>query len=1142
MPEVNVHNATDNQLEKYLSAIKDDYEALRHLLQELNRRDTEEALFLAAAAASQIQRIRRRNGTAAESVPRAMQAKAWLERFFRERDLDMPDGRPVFKYRITDAEYGDACKIVQRRARDAWRHEGRPDLRDAPLFVAFASEWFRREASKTWHSWQEVAPAELQGVCDATKREMTLNGLSFWKRPLLKSEDGSREFLLTLNYEGGIPGGALAEDAQGWLKDFLLVLIAGAGAHRLETLGQIRSFVGDHLWRLPKSYANDDFADRVAELAERIIHWRTRIAADRQGIASVAYLDATHPGWRGELPIYTRPGDRRAGALVDGLLREKVSLSTADVRATRYLMKVDGTWRPGLRFLARGELPVSAVPLASKNGTARAIPVGQLARSIENELALFQPPTETQRTWKVIPRRDFSRVLPAYPFDAAVSVRLVSNGVGRDFTWPGGNPVRSEMLVFREEDTIPGGPPLLRLLRTGSATSRASSLAGLVPAHWRVDAPNDGIVGDEVLRHLRRRLVTVARTAYFCDPDDPDVRYRLEPNSEEREAELVLAARTAVDIPAVDEDVFFAPLKIYVRTAGQERPPGPGELFTRVPGGAWRENSGTISGTGIVDLSWRDPRAGIQLERRRVVLVPQGAAVRGRTVDARSIVTLENLDGWTLRSRSASVRCTMSGREARIECEGAPAYRVPLTLVAPSGATSDLILPMKGTRPAVVLADGTLLRPGSTIDLNGLRGAVAVSGERTTMSAGGQRNRVSLRFDGEFPLAGLRDDFDARFAIAAEQDTVFDLEFLGSGQPPVRVGRYRTERPVHESGFVRWTAPTEADMRPVARMLLAPKHEHALQEAGQDLWTLPEHLDGPILVYLRDGPDVVSRPLLVARLSPPIQSGTLRAAILVTDYEERRRQVGAGLATIGSATATREDIDWLFSAIRHLNGLPPAAIDALACLPEHPEALVQLLLAAPDDVTRRMVFDLQDKVPFLWLTIPLAAWRAAIGAFAAHLHDALAGLDAQSRNLILAEEMRRLAGALTELEPAFEPILRRVGLPCQSSAAPVPLGTVAQAFVRRHFQRADAETVAMPTVYGAVDALASAGLGLPAEFRTFNLEAVEPLLTPALAAAAVLERIKLNTSCRLLARTTLRDDPAFVAAALPHLIAFYELS
>jgi hypothetical protein len=152
----------------------------------------------------------------------------------------------------------------------------------------------------------------------------------------------------------------LAEGARGWLKDYLRSIMRRAISWRLDSRDEILAVAEEERGRMRKSYQHDDFVALCSELAESLLHLRRKAEAEATGgIRNSALLDAKHPGWRDELPIYVPAEDEALVAeLLTGLLDEKMSgLSTEGVEAKRYLVKRNGEWVPAVQLLADGEIP-----------------------------------------------------------------------------------------------------------------------------------------------------------------------------------------------------------------------------------------------------------------------------------------------------------------------------------------------------------------------------------------------------------------------------------------------------------------------------------------------------------------------------------------------------------------------------------------------------------------------------------------------------------------------------------------------------------------------------------------------------------------------------------------------------------------
>lgn len=1141
---------TDEQLEALFERAGQDERILGALNEELKRRDSDEAIELHLKV---VQAFRKARASAASASPASPPSpppqllgpvRRWLADFLAVRDLPAPNGRHLYRYRITDSEYENAAQILRQLARSG--RLARPDERAARLFVVFCAEWFRRKAISTWRKWDELAPDIFPDVPYPSKQDLTEMGLAYWKRPLIRSDFG-REFLLTLALEGGIPVNAIVEGEGGWLKDYLRTIMQRAITHRTLEPADILGIAGDESWRLRQSYRHDDFVALAAELAHRLLQWRKEAEDKAPAMDALLYLDGQHPNWRDGLPIYVPPGDTHARELVSGLLNEKITgLATTGVGARRFLVKTETGWKPAVQMLVDGEVPRSSLAIPISIGNFRAVPTGELANHISGDVALLEPPVGNQRTWRVTPRQNLSRPLIGFPFERPLTVSLTNPGASTSIEWRGGQAVRSELLVFEADSGGETGHTLLRLVRAGSVSAPAERLFVLLPRHWRVmPGADDAIAGDERIPDMESRLVTLTGTAYFENPNDPGGRFRVEPNTQAREAELELAG-TRSRLETGIYDLWEAPLSLKVKEGAHTRPAARGELFWRVPGGRWVEVFDKVDARGTVELSWRDPAANIQLEKRRIGIVPPGAHIDGHMTGPQSgEATLQGFTDWEASASEASVTLVREGAgKLLLGFVGRPSYRVSLLLRPPGGDPLDVIVPLAGRDASVVLADGSIAQPGRQLDLGLLRGAIAVSPRRTTLTAGLKGLKTAglrLEIDGELPLSSLRTGFAEIFAVSGSQDSVVELEFAGDHRLPVRFSRYRQDSlEMEPAGAVRWHATLgDGSAMPVARMLLAPRHEHLLDQVEPRLWKLPERCHGPCLIYLREGQEVISRPLITdAAGGNRAEPNTLLHAITIHDRASRIAAIDHCLHAIGSAQAADDDLTWLLDLVASLNGLPPTALDVLQRLDAVPSALIQLLMSSRDDVERRLIWELQRELPFLWLGLPADDWCLAVQSHYSSLSRKLDMMPDQIRNEIISGEAKRKAGLLIDLERGLAPVLLQAGFPVKAPEQ-VPLRESMDAYVRRDRGSDDNPGRGIAPGSGLSSKLMGAGMKLPEEVFRLDHESFDGLLAPALLAAGSVRQFAIDKELELLIRRVCREDPGYVSDAFPHFLKFY---
>ena len=1138
----------DGRLAEMFQQRGNDPQFLDALNEELKQRNSDAAIDLQirvvtarrALVRTSISRETRRAGPQSDPV------RDWLREFLGARKLMQPDKRPLYRYRMADSEYEQAKKIL-RYLSSAGRLM-QPDASAGALFVAYCAEWFRRDSDSTFLRWDDPAPDLFPSVPYPNKQVLTTSGLTYWQRPLRKSAF-AREFLLTVALEGGFPVRILAEGARGWLKEYLRAIMRRAIAWRVDTLDEILAIAEEERGRMRKSYQHDDFVALCSELVTRLLELRQKAEAEsRGGIRNSALLDAKYPGWRDELPIYVPAEDEALVAeLLAGLLDEKMTgLNTEGVEVRRYLVKRDGEWHPALQLLADGEIPPAKLPGVTAHSRVRAIAMGELGNHLAGELALLEPPLGEQRRWRVRPYTRTAKLLSDFPFAAPVAVTLSApDGASHPWTWPRGEGLRSEVLVFQEDEGSTPNEPLLRFFRSGSVNSPAKTLFVLVPQDWTVEPLTEDAAPEIAdIPALGRKLVRLTAAAYFHSEEDDAVRFRVEPDTDGRERELEIVPLVSAGFELADEgwELVTAPLRPMICEARkQPRPPGAGELFVRRPGGKWTTLAGSLNADGLMELSWRDPVANIQLEKRRLALVPSDARIKGVMKDGqRGEIRLEGLPGWTATIRGAA--CAVDAAEnsvLSIRFSGRPVYRLPMTLRPPAGQPIDMIIPLVGRDAIIALTDGSILAPGQQVDVGALRGAVAVAPRRTLIHLGAKGSKsgtIRIVVDGELPLGILRSAIDETLATLPGQDDLVELDFVGDSRRPIRISRYRHEQLTHDCNMVRWFSPSRSSrVAPMARMILDPRREYALEPAGDRMWQLPEQCKGPCLVYLRDGVDVVSRPTPVAQPgAPDTYTGGLVSALAIPDYKNRQRALVEEMSRLGSGEAGADDLKWLRDAATNLNGLPASAFDALKLLPSSAETLIHLLLNARDAEERSAIWALQNELPFLWLALPLRAWRSVMKRSCTALADALENAFGEKK--AVEEAVAWLCGAcrdITALEPALETIFGMAGLPIRQATDRPSLRDLTSGYIRDQHQRGgDAPN-------NLAERLTLIGLKLPPEIQTKSHADFAGLFAPVLLAASAREKLVLDPELALIARRTLREDPVYASGSWPQLVKFY---
>src|SRR5262249_27031542 len=144
------------------------------------------------------------------------------------------------------------------------------------------------------------------------------------------------------------------------------------------------------------------------------------------------------------------------------------------------------------------------------------------------------------------------------------------------WTWPRGDALRSDVLVFEPDEGSTPNEPLLRFFRAGSVNSPAKTLCVLVPHDWAIEPATEGAVTEiEDVPSLGRKLANVTAAAYFHGDEDDAMRFRVEPDSDEREHELQLSPLVPTGFLLADDrwELTASPVRPLIHEARKQRPP-----------------------------------------------------------------------------------------------------------------------------------------------------------------------------------------------------------------------------------------------------------------------------------------------------------------------------------------------------------------------------------------------------------------------------------------------------------------------------------------------------------------------------------------------------------------------------------------
>lgn len=1127
---------SDERLREEFECGRNDLSTLEAINNELNARHSDDAFDLQLEVVGVLTALRTMSKP---SFPSVDTFARWTSSYLFRRSLQSPDGRPLHRYRMSDGEYAEVRELLRNSTNRLLREDGIA----ASLFVVFCAEWFRREANSLFLKWDQLNSDAFDAIPHSTRRRLAEIGLKFWRRELVRS-DSAREFLLTLALEGGISSHVISEGGSSWLSEYLRTVMRFALTN--PAAEHVSGYAHDMSWMVRVSYRQEGFIDLCFELIMKLVEWRRIADTAPAGIDPVSYLDAQNPEWRSSLPIYVPPDNEKiARRLLGGLLSDKGGLIVASgINAERYLSYDGERFLPALLLNAEGEISAAKLPSLSAMGRWKASPSGDLANFLPSQIALFEPPTDDQPTWRVRSITPLGKLLVGLELNRSITVNLTCGSDAVPFTWPGGAGLMSPIMSFLPENATEGGvPKKLRLVKTGSASLPAAKVYVLVPAGWSAIPGDDSPTGRQWPASGKKTVHEVLGTTYFMKPGaGSDERYRVEAGKDERQESLDISGTGSSPIQTTgDLEILEGPVMLGILAGGSIRQPKAGELRVRNPGENWKALADRkLTMPGVYEISWRDPIADIQLERRKIAIVPAGARILGEMKSAiNGRIALDRLSGWDIDIIDNGVETERGANETLFSFTGRPRFRIDASLRPPGGRPFEIVVPLKTRQASIFLSDGSVVGPGQEMDITALRGAIAASPHAAALTLSprnARSNSLQFRFSGEFPLAALKPVVEELMAPMADQDAMLELEFLGDSRQPIKLKQYRYPRPAFVHGTVVFGA--EFTETPVVRMILKPEREHLLQRTSAGNYLIPEYCEGPCLIYLRDGPDVVARPLLVILPVRGPTTSPLMSALAETQVPSRVTKMATVLTLFEKGTLPIDDVRFLHALTCGLNGLPATVFDILKEIARRPRALLRLLTSAGNDVERQAVWSLQEKLPFIWLTLPTKDWQAILAAEFEGLLTALVSLPESSRNELIVGHFKNLREKLVSLEPALDLRFDQLGV---GSVTFPTLHRALEGYVKDQ-RMYDDDNPHSPSQRNLVlEHLIEGAIKLPPEFDRFSVNDFEGMAVPAALAAVAAGRLTLTSECELVLRKTLREHGRYVSSAYPHLLRFYEV-
>jgi hypothetical protein len=919
------------------------------------------------------------------------------------------DGRPLYKYRFTQAEF--------ERARKLFISGGNQALKSIPgraLFLLFLAEWFRRERSSGAWGWEQpLAAAGLlysphehaltpHQINYAFLQESLVQALRFWRRPEPQKEH-TKKYLWAVVSESGFPMGAFNSESglKRWIENAVAQMFQGVPATTAVASQSYRLNVED--LRTALRPIAEELVVALFELKRFVLK-----AGPVAQVDAIAFLDEHRPDWREGLPVDISGNEIRS--LVEETLLAPTSQDRA-LDARRLLRLKKGIWEPAIAIELAGDLPDFYFQQLSDTleGASRASVYlrGDMQESLSRRVAVLEKSKRNDREcWEC---RSLSSAT-SFGTSLSAHVSLVIQVGDRPqvvLTPRGSTPITDSVnalttAILSDESA----PTQLEFAPSGSFDTPGTPLFLL--------SHND--VETEIKFTEASRLSKIASVA----PEHGLLQLHGEALMEEDGVQLVW--RTDCKEVAAQE---LSSQGSYISGA---MPP----VFRGVPQ-IQSEDAGTHMSVDLQRLHWRpmgkrrwtptnfdDVRGegdlGIISEGRLI------ARTRVRVVDPETKFKFEKTsEGRRLRiTNSTSIECRIWVETTELEVDlDQHGWIVDLDQTRP-GSLIKVELRWEETRLSMRIRDTSLnqcisastgeqIAARPVVDLSTLSSLSVWSKkpQKLIFEARGDRTRFDCirTVAGETSLAIFRSEAQELLGLFESPDAHIRLSWLGDSGWAAQISRYTLEQPRN----IDWSLPVEQIKNwlkvleaeslvivPVCSPSKARKIETVALASQTSFRTYLAELsdEGPwIIAGEREGGGAI-KPFFVDAGIQTLTSTGLNRALLYPTREARRTALIEVSKTITGREQLAEYVaEAAKTARRHtINAM---WFDALSFVADHPEIGISVLanLSAPEDI--EAVLELEIDLPFLWVLSPTSIWAEAFRNRAERLASrmSMAGVD-----------------------------------------------------------------------------------------------------------------------------------------------------
>ena len=1014
----------------------------------------------------------------------------WLCEFFATRELEGPDGRPLYAYRCGSQEFESLTEALS-----AIYPYGDSSEATIRAFVLYASEWWQRRYDGRRWAWEPLLASigwpwdKYPDLYEPIRRAWV------WWRVDLVRLPGSIRYLGTFACLGGLPL-ALVGNADHRITRYLRAVLKHTTRYRQFVDDSIELARDQQRLLRPPTLRRDYVFRLTADLIDAVLD----LESDAQGDDPLNALDEARRDWRDTMPLDIE--DERARNLLTGLLREAKRGSSGRVenfRLERFLRYTGSGWRLGARVL----LPPT-------------IPVDRLAR------ILGVSPTALPHRLQVYLHGDRIRIVGMYAARSEDYLFAQGQQTSPTEIWDA-DAVNEVRLQFRSGDVIGGlvvpyrGSPLSDLpwtfrsdqdectfLGEGSVSNRSPELLVLAPTGCEVESTVTlDRVADMVLNRVLWRVSE--RTTINTPGGSCVVRPSSGHQAEEQEYRLSGHRYYGIEC---SWPVFRNIPTLRIAQAEQApRTVTNNEVAWRQTGQNWRRRPDPDT-FGLWEV--RHVRSGELRYFGRVGILPErfdlslepGADIREghfllNGAEAAKVSVDETDTEWDIQIEGETVRVYVVARNPT-----APPVRVRLRLHWRGAEALVVQAPFPG-HGARFLRDRRSLnvRRVAVDDLYGVR-AMALSpdsaqrfwieGNLKAPDLGDllpvAHFRRPLRKFGvthELALIEVRPMIEQMLVASSFAEATVELRIVD-----------RAQRTYASAQVLRFAAAFDHDTS-----MTFVSVSHALEDCDEttvacEAVPLSRPGDEPVSLSIVSSADVfhgailpqdlnMNQPWLVVarhddrvRVRPNTVGGRssifpdvrdtetpqLPEAISIADPELRERNVAAAMdAALDAVDANRVEEEWSFlnDALLCAADIPASAFDVLKVLATRPKLLVRCLFRL-EKTHRQLLWNLEHELPFCWLLVDRNIWRTEAKWAFSHLRDELSRAIEGDHDQIARQHICSIIDEGVDRLPALNTVATDIALRLEGSA-------VSESFVKEVQRNRNDRTSAQVTLRASMD-------------------------------------------------------------------------